>query len=183
MNYSPDTATEGRGEASTQQRLSENQEYNTQIFPEETYLLYDKALQGLPPAVEQEYPKMNLALWATPSWWELMVTSLCIQHLASVSPWSKCKGNVNTCPENAQELENQGKTGSRCPRTSPKSLYLQDFSLYRRRHECPCPFRVEIRTTNPLFWLWTIWPFHRRCLIQIRSDCLSCSSIWSFVLA
>lgn len=36
---SPDTATAGRGKASTQERISENQESNTQIFPEETYLL------------------------------------------------------------------------------------------------------------------------------------------------
>lgn len=86
---SPDTATDGRGEASTQQRLSENHESNTQIFPEETYLLYDKAPQDLPTTPEQGYPKGRSTLWAAPGWWELLVTSSCIQHLASVRPWSK----------------------------------------------------------------------------------------------
>lgn len=43
------------------------------------------------------------------------------------------------------------KVGYICLNSSPEGLYLQGFSLYRRSHENPCPFRVEIHITSPLF--------------------------------
>lgn len=147
---------------------------NTQIFPEAVDLLYDKALQDRPQKQSRDTQKWA---WSSGqphidgSWWWLACASILQASDHGVNE----KGMLT----HALQLENQGKTGWCCLSASPKNLYSQDHPLYSHSHEHPCSLSGNSYNESSVF----MWPFCLHSLIQICPDCLSCSSIWSFVLA